>query len=412
MSGTGGDSGTGYGRPRPSSMHELTDVGPGTPMGELLRRYWHPVGLSGDATATPRALRVLGEDLVLFRDGRGRPGLLVAGCAHRGTTLYYGRVEERGIRCCYHGWQFDVQGRCIDQPCEPRGETAKGHVRQPWYPVEDIYGLVFAYMGPPEKRPVLPRWQVFENLAPGETIFAHGYTGFGVGTDDTMTIVPMNFLQNFENIMDPFHVPILHTRHSAVQYSPEAGHLPQVRYDYSDLGINYIAQRRMKDGSTVERISSAMMPLVFAVPDQELERTGPTSYLRWLTPVDDTHHALFHAMRVPPGADGRELFLHVSRPRPMGTAKMWSEMTEEEHRQFPTDFEAMWSQGPITLHSEEHLASSDIGVVKLRRLIRDQIRTVREGGDPIGVSFDPAAIYNVPAGNYRRNVSEKEKVLA
>ena len=98
------DTGTGYGRPRPTFMRELTLVGPGSPMGELLRRYWHPVGLVGDAGLTPKALRVLGEDLVLFRDRRGRPGLVTARCAHRGTTLHYGRVEERGIRCCYHGW--------------------------------------------------------------------------------------------------------------------------------------------------------------------------------------------------------------------------------------------------------------------------------------------------------------------
>jgi nitrite reductase/ring-hydroxylating ferredoxin subunit len=104
------DAGTGYGRPRPTSMRELTEVGPGTPMGELLRRYWHPVGLAADAGDTPRALRVLGEDLVLFRDGQGRPGLVEARCAHRGTTLYYGKVETRGIRCCYHGWLFDAEG--------------------------------------------------------------------------------------------------------------------------------------------------------------------------------------------------------------------------------------------------------------------------------------------------------------
>lgn len=403
--------GSAYGRPTHTHDAELTEVGAGTPCGEFMRRYWHPIALSADVTTIPQKVRILGEDLILFRDGRGRAGLLTPRCSHRGTSLYYGKVDENGIRCCYHGWQFDVQGRCIDQPCEPQGGLRKDRVRQPWYPVEERYGMVFAYMGPPAKKPVLPRWEVFENLAPGQTIYVHAYTGFGVGADDTVKIIPMNWLQNYENIMDPFHVPMLHTRHRAVQYTPEAGHLPQVTYEYTDLGINYIAHRKMKDGSAVERVSSAMMPLVVVVPDQKLEIGEPTSYIRWLVPVDDRSHALFHAMRVPPGVDGRELFLSVSRPMPMGTSKMWSEMTEEEHRQFPTDWEAMCSQGEISLHSEEHLVTSDNGVMMLRRLLKRQIKTVHEGGDPIGVAFDPAkAVNKISAGNYKRNA--QEKVLA
>lgn len=143
------DQATAYGLPPPSSHPELTEVRRGTPMGELLRRYWHPVGLASDAGATPRPVRALGEDLILFRDGAGRAGLLHARCCHRGTTLYYGRVEQEGIRCCYHGWLFDAEGRCLDQPCEPEGGRRRHRVRQPWYPVRERYGLVFAYMGRP-----------------------------------------------------------------------------------------------------------------------------------------------------------------------------------------------------------------------------------------------------------------------
>ena len=113
------DKGTAYGRKSGVTNTALTETGPGTRMGELLRRYWHPIGLARDATATPKAIRVLSEDLILFRDGGGRPGLVYPRCAHRGTTLYYGRVEERGIRCCYHGWLFDAEGRCLEQPFEP-----------------------------------------------------------------------------------------------------------------------------------------------------------------------------------------------------------------------------------------------------------------------------------------------------
>jgi len=145
------DTGTGYTR-KPSTYNAAwTEVCRGKPMGELLRRYWHPIGLVTDAGATPRAVRVLGEDLVLFRDGRGQMGLVEARCCHRGTTLYYGRVEERGIRCCYHGWLFDTQGRCLEQPCEPEGGLKRDRVRQPWYPVEERYGLIFVYMDPRKK---------------------------------------------------------------------------------------------------------------------------------------------------------------------------------------------------------------------------------------------------------------------
>src|SRR5262245_55089264 len=116
--------GSAYGRPQPTYDAELTEVGPGTPCGEFMRRYWQPVAVSINVSLTPQYVRILGEDLILFRDGRGRPGLLTPRCAHRGSSLFYGKVDENGIRCCYHGWQFDVEGRCLDQPCEPdNGKT-------------------------------------------------------------------------------------------------------------------------------------------------------------------------------------------------------------------------------------------------------------------------------------------------
>src|SRR5262245_15614700 len=116
--------GSAYGRPKPSYDAELTEVGSGTPCGEFMRRYWQPVAVSANVSMKPQYVRILGEDLILFRDGRGRPGLLTPRCAHRGSSLFYGKVDENGIRCCYHGWQFDVEGRCLDQPCEPdNGKT-------------------------------------------------------------------------------------------------------------------------------------------------------------------------------------------------------------------------------------------------------------------------------------------------
>ena len=387
------DEGTGYGRAQQHHDAELAEVGAGTPCGEFMRRYWHPVALSAKVGTTPQNLRILGEDLVLFRDRKGRPGLLYPRCAHRGTTLYYGRVEDEGIRCCYHGWLFDVKGRCLDQPCEPEGGRHRDRVRQPWYPVEELYGLVWAYLGPPEKKPVLTRWDTLEALSPGETIMVTG-SSQGAGGDDTVEIVPTNWLNDWENIMDPFHVPILHTSFSGVQFVPEMGVMPVVTWENADHGMRYVAYRKLDDGREMDRVTQALFPHARIVPDVRLAE-GQASGVGWVVPVDDTHFRLFHARKVP--ADYR----HVEVRQYSG--RKWSQLSEEEKQRFPGDWEAQVGQGPISLHSEDHLVTSDQGVGALRRLLREQIRIVQTGGDPLGVCFDPAkAVVKVQAGNYYR----------
>jgi phenylpropionate dioxygenase-like ring-hydroxylating dioxygenase large terminal subunit len=209
---------TAYDLPAPQHLAELTEVGRGTPMGELLRRYWHPVGRCEDACGTPRRVRVLGEDLVLFRDQQGRAGLLHERCAHRGASLYYGRTEPQGLRCCYHGWLFDAQGHCLDQPCEPNNDHC-ARVRQPWYPVQERYGLIFAYLGPADRQPLLPRHELLENLRDGEFIEADD-NSIGSGGP---ALVPCNWLQHYENVVDPYHVPILHGSFSGPQFVAQMG---------------------------------------------------------------------------------------------------------------------------------------------------------------------------------------------
>ena len=184
----------------------LTKVGQGTPCGETLRRYWWPIMTSADVKDRPLPVRVLGEDLILFRDRGGRVGLLHARCCHRGTTLYYGKVEDDGIRCCYHGWKFDIHGNCLEQPCEPSGGVFKDKVRQPWYPVGERYGLIFAYMGSAGKMPVLPAYECLETMDDGEFVEADDSSIGGGGP----AIIPCNWLQHFENVVDPYHVPVLH----------------------------------------------------------------------------------------------------------------------------------------------------------------------------------------------------------
>jgi nitrite reductase/ring-hydroxylating ferredoxin subunit len=386
------DTGTAYGRQPGTHDAALTEVGPGTPMGELLRRYWHPVGLAADAGATPRQVRVLGEDLILFRDGAGQAGLLYPRCAHRGTTLYYGKVEERGIRCCYHGWLYDVQGNCLEQPCEEGGGPRRDKVRQPWYPVEERYGLVFAYLGPPERKPVLPRYEALEVLDPGEFVEADD-TSIGSGG---AAIAPCNWLQHYENVMDTYHVPILHGSFSGTQFVEMMNLMPKVAWEDTEHGVKAVSQRKLPDGKTMRRVTEVVIPTLRVVPNPYLGRFGRVESLGWVLPMDDTHYRIYTVARVTQKG--------VLLPRAEGAAperKPWQEMTEAERRDAPNDWEAQTGQGPITLHSEEHLAASDKGIALLRRMLRRQLDKIAKGGDPMNVSFDrDAPPVRVEAGQH------------
>ncbi len=394
-------SGGAYGRKPAQSNKLLTEVGPGKPLGELMRRYWHPVALSEKVTDLPRKVRILGEDLVLFRDRAGRAGLLYPRCMHRGTTLFYGKIEERGIRCCYHGWLFDVEGNCLDQPCEPGGGEHRDKARQPWYPVEERYGFVFAYLGPPERKPVLPRYDNLESLEPGETLYAN-IGGFGSTGDGSLDVVPYSWLHMNDNVMDPFHVQVLHSTFSVVQFVAQFAVMPKVDFFRADHGVCYSAVRQFDDGQEVDRISSWLMPNIMSVPDTRL-RAGQSSGVSWVVPVDDSHYIQAMAMKLP---DEDNIFR--SGGMRLG-GKLWGEMTEEDHQRIPGDYEAQAGQGPVSLHSEEHLATSDRGIVMQRRLLQEQIKVVAEGGDPLGVEFDPAkALVKVRSGNFYRKPQAAE----
>ncbi len=385
--------GSAYGRVRAQSNETLAAVGPGTPCGELLRRYWQPVALSDSVKSVPRKVRILGEDLVLFRDQKCRAGLLYPRCMHRGTSLYYGRVEQDGLRCCYHGWLFDVEGRCLDQPCEPDHGRQREHVRQPWYPVQERYGLVWAYMGPPDKKPVLPRWDVLEDLEPGET-YATNDRSFGTTRDGSVPVAPYSWLHMNDNIMDPFHVQVLHTTFSIVQFVSSFSVMPTVEFEYIDNGVIYKAYRKLDDGREVDRVSTFMLPNIMSVPNTQHEH-GKSNSLGFVVPVDDSHCRIVSVRRTKDPENAYAPFLT--------NGKKWSEMTIEERQDFPNDFEAQMGQGPISLHSDEHLATSDKGIAMQRRMLTQQIKLVAEGGDPIGVAFDEASAYvRVPSGNYYR----------
>lgn len=383
------DEGTAYGRRPGATNHDLTDTAPGTKMGDLLRRYWHPVGLAGDATDRPKAIRALGEDLILFRDQQGRPGLLYPRCAHRGTTLYYGKIEDRGIRCCYHGWLFDVEGNCLEQPCEPELGRHRDKARQPWYPVMERYGLIFAYLGPPERKPVLPRWDVLEELEDDAIVEADDHIQSGP------KIIPCSWTHHFDNVPDHYHVPILHGSNSGIQFVAMMARMPQISWEYTGKGVNTRALRKLDNGKTMLRIVEGVLPTVRLVPDPGVSRYGKSKSVSWLLPVDDTHYMLYAALKKKPGWTR-------AFTRPGG--KSWDEMTEAEHQRYPDDYEAQIGQGALTLHSEEHLATTDQGLVMLRRLLLQQAAAVAEGKDPVGVSFDDsAALVATQAGNFLIN---------
>lgn len=387
--------GGGYGKQPGRSDDFLTLVEPGTPCGELMRRYWHPVGVSAKVSSDPAKVRVLGEDLILFRDGKGRVGLLHEHCAHRGSSLYYGKVEEDGIRCCYHGWLFAVDGACVEQPCEPEGGLHREKCRQPWYPTEERYGLVFAYMGPLDVMPPLPRYDVLEDLGPDEELQQEDKSFYiGGGTTPENPVAPYSWLQNFENVMDPFHVVILHSRFSGVQFRQQMAVMPNVEWELCDHGVMYRSVRKTASG-VLTRVTQTLLPNVRIVPSIELT-PGKGREVAWLVPVDSHHHRSFGVARVPKNEEP----LYSRRSR-MATheGKTWWEMREQEHKQFPDDYEAQSSQGSIPAHSDEHLATSDKGVVMLRRLLTRQIKSVQEGAVPEGAGPDSQQVF-VRAGNF------------
>ncbi|MCL4142191.1 UNVERIFIED_CONTAM: hypothetical protein GTU68_010278 [Idotea baltica] len=349
---------------------DLTEVGPGTPMGELMRRYWHPIGLSEDATDLPSQVRLLGEDLILFRSVDGLPGLVHPRCVHRGSSLLYGRVDDRGIRCCYHGWAFDTEGNCTDQPCEPHNGASRDKFRQPWFPVEERYGLIWAYLGPPEKKPLLPRYSTFENLGPEEHIFTDDKN---IGSGRYFSgIVPFNWLQHFENILDTAHFYWLHFFHSGPQFGSRYEKLGGLEWNVTETGVAVERTAEIPDGRMLHTTTETVLPGVRGVSNP-FGDPGPTDSLGFVVPIDDTNFKIFTVLR----SKDRSFFERIESMRPP------AKPTDDPNRaqRFPGDWEAQGSQGAITLHSEEHLASSDRGVRVLRRLLREQMAVVANGGD-------------------------------
>jgi 5,5'-dehydrodivanillate O-demethylase len=361
----------------PERQARLTRVGPGTPMGELLRRYWFPVGVSSELTAgAARRVRLLGEDLVLFRTPGGVPGLLAEHCPHRGSSLACGVVTDAGIRCPYHGWQFDAAGRCTDMPAEAAPPALLARAATRAYPVEELGGLVFGYLGP-EPRPLLPRYDLF--------------TWDTALRDIGRALLPCNWLQIMENSVDPTHVEWLHGQHlgaeRAAQGLPAPAHYTRhherIGFDVFRYGI---IKRRVLAGRDESHDDWAVgHPLIF--PCMLRVGAGRQHRFQIRVPVDDTHTLHYwYACYLP--APGRTL-------APQATIPVYEVPWQDAGGRFITDFVdggdimAWVTQGPIADRTRELLVGSDHGITLLRRLLDEQLERAAAGLDPLGVIRNP-----------------------
>jgi phenylpropionate dioxygenase-like ring-hydroxylating dioxygenase large terminal subunit len=351
----------------PPEDTELTRVGPGTPGGEYLRRFWQPVAFARELRDVPRRLRIMAEDLVIFRDRGGRVGLLHLHCLHRGTSLEYGVIGERGLRCCYHGWLFDVDGSVLETPGEPAGSTYRHRICQGAYPTLEYAGLIFAYLGSPDRRPPFPRYDTFE------------VPGFALRPAARFEL-PCNWLQIKDNSMDPVHTSFLHALSSGDQFTAAFGQLAELEWQERPYGMIYVATRRVGELAWV-RVADFMAPNVHQftreIEEAAAERVGHRPVIiRWAVANDDTHTTNFELAQVDLawGLDADA----IARPG-FGQA---ADRTYDERQRHPADYDAQSSQRPIAIHALEHLASTDRGVIMLRRIVRDGIRAVANGGDP------------------------------
>ena len=246
--------------------------------------------------------------------------------------------------------------------------------------LQEHYGLIWAYMGPPDKKPVLPTYECLDQLDEDEFLEADDSSIGGGGP----RVIPCNWMQHYENLVDPFHVVILHASFSGTQFVEEMAVMPEVNWENTASGVRTISMRQLPDGRSFKRISEAGLPTLRVIPSPKIGRMGRVESIGWILPIDDHSFRIFVVGRVREEGE-------LSRMRTRMNGKLWEEMSEEEHQLFPNDVEAMVSQGVIAHHSEEHLATSDRGIVMLRRMLLKQLDTVAAGGDPAGVQFDTDA---------------------
>jgi len=361
---------------------ELTDFAPGTPMGELLRRYWYPVAFTRELEEFPvKSARLLGEDYALYKTANGRYGIVPEACPHRRASLAYGVVEANGIRCPYHGWLFGLDGECLEQPAEREETNFRSRVRAKAGKVQELGGLVWAYVGP-DPAPELPRFDVF---------VMDGVRDIGWAD------LPCNLIQIMENAVDPHHVEFLHGRYFDFLGRQQGFEAPasfgkkhvKVGFDAFDWGI---IKRRVVEGATEEdddwRVGH---PLVF--PFNMRVGGANIEQMQIRVPIDRyTTRFMLYSVHAPEGVVFPEQPQVPDYQIPVYDEKGRHRTDYVEGQ----DIMAWVTQGPITDRTVEHLGRSDVGVTMLRRMFKEQMGRVAAGADPLGTIRTPHKRINLP----------------
>jgi 5,5'-dehydrodivanillate O-demethylase len=363
-------------------LNELyTRIGPGTRMGALLRRYWYPFAAAADMEKRwTKKIRLLGEELVLFKDRQDRFGLIAEQCPHRRASFLYGIPTEDGLRCPYHGWEFDAAGVCLDQPNEPNHGSLRGKCIATAYPVEVLGGMLFAYMGP-LPAPILPRWD--------------GFVVEGAVRTCGRAVIPVNWLQIMENSVDPIHTEWLHGKHYEFINEGEGVKVPisrhhlKIAFDEFEFGI---VKRRLLEGQSEEsddwQVGHPMVfPNMLSVGNGNADARSYNFQIR--VPVDDTNTLhLWYTAYVPPK--------NAAVPQHLkDRVTMYDVPFLDENGEHIVDFldgediMAWVTQGRIADRAGEHLGTTDSGIVMLRRILERELDKIERGEDPIGVLRDP-----------------------
>jgi phenylpropionate dioxygenase-like ring-hydroxylating dioxygenase large terminal subunit len=372
------------------TLADLPHVGHGTPAGKWFRRYWLVVGTARDLHDIPQAVKVLGEELILFRDPAGQLGLIGRHCPHRGSSLEYGDIEDGGIRCPYHGWLFNVHGRCLAMPAEPKDSNFAGKVTHLSYPVQEQGGFVFAYLGPHrDDPPPLPRYSALAD-------------GAGQRALEATRIYDYNWFNFIENGADPAHFSILH------RADPDDGTWRSWFFDFKDIppfdavetsyGMKVISR---KPGPTADTeyvdVKSFAMPSILQIGDTEfthfrqpreaLSSGSHNAHFMFVTPNDD-HGFTLYTVNHYTGSDP-EFFQKLSPSRKVEAKAEKKAYDRRKYSPFRgsvrTEDIACQGTQPLLGRRKEQLATSDKGVILIRKIILSAIQAVQENRIPKGV---------------------------
>ena len=382
-------------KPSDLTWDDVTQVGAGTLGGNYLRSFWWPVALSEEVKELPVPVKLLGEELVLFRDLSGELVLLGAHCSHRRASLAYGIIEENGIRCAYHGWCYDRHGKVIDRPAEPI-KTAP-NIQHPWYPARELGGFVFAYLGSDkENSPPLPRYDV---------LVQDGYRVVERGDPDGGKAYNCNWLQGVENTTDTTHLTYLHRIYkNCPAFKPVEG----------EYGVKlYILEPRMKPNHVAIRKRCTVLPTINR-KSRELRPKNPGEYsvilqqAIWVIPIDDTHCEEMRITVYPEAPEEQSYHGSYVKQAKQRERKPYDRRFFGEIRGIvPLEDKAMVeSQGAIVNRTLEHPGYGDRAILLLRKMIRDGIAEVANGGTPKGVLKEDLPVVDLDIGVEQYPVGE------